>query len=185
MGPAARTQTATLLHAWRAGDGDARERLFDLFYPWLRQAAGALLRNERAVSLSSGDLVQETVLRLIQLKRIDWEDSAHFMALASMFMRRVLIEHVRAKQANKRDHWRIELTTRFEPERPLDLRKLDHALIRLSAIDPEKAEIVEMRYFGGMTIADIAKVLDVSEPTVKRRWAATRLWLMDAIEDAL
>jgi len=178
-------ETTNLLHAWRAGDGDARERLFGLFYPWLKQAAAGLLRNERAVSLSSGDLVHETVIRLIQLERIRWEDSAHFMALASKFMRRVLVDHVRAKGAGKREHQRVLLTTRLEPQRPLDLQRLDEALVRLAAIDSDKGEIVEMRYFGGMSIADVAQVTGVSERTVKRRWLAARLWLMDAMEAPL
>ena len=174
-----------MLHAWQAGDDEAQEQLFGALYPWLKQAAAGLLRNERNVSLSSGDVVHETVIRLIQLNRIQWEDTAHFMALASKFMRRVLIDHVRAKQAERRRHVRVDLTTRFEPGRRLDLQKLDSALVRLSAIDPEKAGIVEMRYFGGMTIEDIAKVIGVSEPTVKRRWMAARAWLTDAMEEAL
>ena len=185
MGTAAPARAAELLYAWRAGNESARDELFDLFYPWLKQAAAGLLRNERAVSLSSGDLVHEAVLRLIQLNRIDWADSAHFMALASKFMRRVLVDHVRAKSADKREHRQVQLSTRFEPEQPLDLQRLDAALIRLAAIDPEKAEIVEMRYFGGMTIADVAHVTGVSEPTVKRRWLAARLWLMDAMKGPL
>ena len=175
--------TTVLLHAWREGDSDARDRLFDAFYPDLCRAAAALLRNERSVSLSSGDLVHETVLRLIQLQRIDWADRAHFMAMASRFMRRALVDHVRSKQRNKRDHWRVELTTRFAAHRPFDLQKLDHALLRLAALDQEKADIVEMRYFGGMTFADIATVLGVSEPTIKRRWSVARIWLLEAVEN--
>ena len=176
--------TAMLLRAWKSGDDQAREVLFTSFYPWLRQAAAGLLRNESNVSLSSGDLVHESIIRLIQLNKIEWSDSAHFMALASTFMRRVLIDHVRAKQALKRGHVRVDLTTRLEPERRFDLQKLDHALARLTAIDPQKAQIVEMRYFGGMTIPDVAKVTGVSEPTVKRRWTAARAWLTDALETA-
>ena len=185
MAAAAPADTAELLRAWRAGDDEAREQLFHLFYPWLMQAAAGLLRNERAVSLSSGDLVHEAVIRLIQLERIQWQDSVHFMALTSKFMRRVLVDHVRAKGAGKRDHQRVLLTTRLEPRRPLDLQRLDEALLRLAAIDPDKAEIVEMRYFGGMSLADVAQVTGVSERTVKRRWLAARLWLMDAMEKPL
>lgn len=185
MGTAAPGQTAALLRAWRGGDENAREKLFDLLYPWLKQAAAGLLRNERAVSLSSGDLVHEAVLRLIQLNHIEVQDNAHFKALASTFMRRVLIDHVRAKATDKRGHQRVYLTTRFEPQRPFDLQRLDEALARLSALDRDKAEIVEMRYFGGMSIADVASVTGVSESTVKRRWEAARLWLLDAMEEPL
>ena len=177
--------TNVLLHRWQAGEHDARDKLFELFYPSLKQAASALLRQEHAVSLSSGDLVHEAVLRLIHLNQIQWEDSAHFMALASKFMRRVLIDHVRAKAADKRGHRKVTLTTRLEPQRPLDLLRLDETLVRLAAIDPDKAEIVEMRYFGGMSVADVAAVTGVSERTVKRRWLAARVWLIDAMEAPL
>ena len=185
MNFAAPAQTADLLRAWRGGDGDARDRLFEIFYPSLQQAASALLRNERQVSLSSGDLVHEAVLRLIHLNQIQWADSAHFMALASTFMRRVLVDHVRAKSAGKRGHRKVTLTTGLEPQQPLDLQRLDETLVRLAAIDPEKAEIVEMRYFGGMTFADVAQVTGVSERTVKRRWLAARVWLIEAMEAPL
>lgn len=176
-------ETGALLAAWRAGDERARSKLFDRFYPELTRAAAAMLRNERAVSLSSGDLVHETVLRLIQLRQIDYDDRAHFLALASRFMRRTLVDHVRAKHADKREHQKVTLVTNFEPARPVDLHGLDEALIRLGAIDGQRAEIVEMRYFGGMTLADIAEVLSLSEATVKRRWTAARAWLIDAMDD--
>jgi len=182
MQGAVRQETTLLLRSWREGSGDARDQLFDLFYPELCLAAAGLLRKERTVSLSSGDLVHETVIRLIQLKRIEWADRAHFMAMASRFMRRALVDHIRSKRRNKRDHCRVELTTRFAAHRPFDLQKLDHALLRLAALDREKADIVEMRYFGGMTFADIAEVLDLSEPTIKRRWSVARIWLLEAVE---
>jgi RNA polymerase sigma factor (TIGR02999 family) len=180
---AATAETEALFTAWRSGDDRARARLFDVLYPELERAAAAMLRDERAVSLSSGDLVQETVLRLIQLRRIRFDDRAHFMALASRFMRRTLVDHVRAKRAEKRDHRKVTLTTRCEGDRAIDLSGLDQALLRLGSIDGQRAEIVEMRYFGGMTTADIAEVLSLSEATVKRRWTATRAWLIDAMDD--
>lgn len=174
---------APLFAAWREGDERARERLFALFYDDLRAIAAALLRRERHVSLSSGDLVHETVMRLIQLKRIGVQDRAHFMALASRFMRRSLVEHVRAKRRDKRDHRKVTLVTRFEADSAVDLSGLDEALLRLQAVDGQRAEIVEMRYFGGMTTGDIAEVLSLSEATVKRRWSAARAWLVDAMRD--
>jgi RNA polymerase sigma factor (TIGR02999 family) len=181
MSTAETVDTTGLLQAWRDGDGAARDQLFEHFYPDLCQVAASLLRRESAVSLASGDLVSESVLRLIRLKQIEWEDRAHFMAMAARFMRRTLIEHVRAKRSDKRDHWKVTLTTRFAGQRPLDLQGLDHALLRLAALDPQLAEIVEMRYFGGMTTRDIGLVLGLSEPTVKRRWGVARVWLRDAI----
>lgn len=176
-------ETGTLFTAWRAGDDRACERLLAHYYPDLRRVASGMLRRERNASLASGDLVQEAVLRLIQLRQIDYVDRAHFLALASRFMRRVLIDHARAKHADKREHHKVTLTTRFERDRQVDVRSLDEALIRLGLIDRERAEIVEMRYFGGMSLRDIGEVLKLSEATVKRRWATARAWLVDAMEN--
>ena len=180
---ARQTQIAPLFSAWRAGDEQACEHLFRLFYPDLNRISAGLLRNERNVSLSAGDLVQEAVLRLIQLRQIAYADRAHFLALSSRFMRRVLIDHVRAKQSDKRHHHKVTLTTRFERSRPVDLGVLDQAMVRLGLIDRERADIVEMRYFGGMTLKDIGEVLGLSEATVKRRWTSARAWLLDAMDD--
>ena len=170
-----------LLVAWRSGDRGARDRLFELLYAELRQAAAGMLRGERHVSLSVGDLVHETILKLISLERIEWQDRAHFMALTSVMMRRALVEHVRAKRRNKRDHQKVELITNIPDAVNADLEDINTALDDLAKIDRERAEIVEMRYFGGMEIADIAVVLNLSESTVKRRWQAARLWLYEAL----
>jgi RNA polymerase sigma factor (TIGR02999 family) len=172
-----------LFSAWRAGDQAALNRLIERFYGELSTTASAMLRREHHVSMASGDLVQEAVLRLIQLRQIEFEDRAHFLALAATFMRRVLVDHVRAKRRDKRQHQKVALETRFERARPVDLLGLDAAMVRLSLVDPERAEIVEMRYFGGMTLADIAAVLRLSEATVKRRWTAARAWLIEAMDD--
>lgn len=176
-------QAAELFAGWRAGNQRAFARLLDLFYADLERAAAALLRRERNVSLSSGDLVQETLLRLIQLRQLEPADRAHFMALASRFMRRVLVDHVRAKKTDKRAHYRVTLVTEVEGGRSVDLKALDEALLRLGNLDGQRAEIVEMRYFGGMSTGDIAEVLSLSEATVKRRWAGARAWLLDAMDD--
>lgn len=175
-------EVAHLLQSWRAGNVDSRDQLIELFYPWLRRAASAMLRGERNVSLSTGDLVQESFLRLIKLERIDWQDRAHFMALASKLMRRVLIDHIRAKNADKRAHQRVTLNSQVSAGSQLDFQELNHALLRLAAIDPDKADIVEMRYFGGMTIAEVATVTKLSEATVQRRWTTARAWLIEAME---
>ena len=176
-------ETAALFASWRAGDDRARAKLFELFYSELNRTAAGMLRRERNVSLSAGDLVHETVLRLIQLHQIEIENRAHFMALASRFMRRALVDHVRAKQTDKRGHQRVTLVTGVAGDRPLDLSGLDHALIRLGSVEGQRADIVEMRYFGGMSIGDIATVMSLSEATVKRRWLAARAWLLDAMDD--
>jgi len=181
VGGSGNHEVRTLLAAWRQGDRAARDRLFEILYAELKQAAAGMLHGERHVSLSVGDLVHETILKLIRLEKIDWQDRAHFMALTSVMMRRALVEHVRAKRRAKRDHQKVELITNIPDVVNADLEDINEALDRLARIDRERAEIVEMRYFGGMEIADIAHVLQLSESTVKRRWQAARLWLYEAL----
>jgi RNA polymerase sigma factor (TIGR02999 family) len=175
-------QVRALLADWRGGSRDARDRLFEILYDELTHAAAAMLRGERNVSLAVGDLVHETILKLIRLNEIDWQDRAHFLALTSVMMRRALVEHVRAKRRGKRDHQKVELVTNIPDAVNANLDEINDALERLSRIDRERAEVVEMRYFGGMEIADIAMVLGLSESTVKRRWQAARLWLYEALQ---
>ena len=176
------THTQVLLRDWRGGNTEARDQLFDRLYLELRQVSAALLRAESNSSLSTGDLVNEAAIRLIQIDKIDWSDRAHFLALSARAMRRILIDHARRKKTDKRAHQKVTLLTRFEgaPQR-VDLDVLDKSLIRLKAIDADKANIVELRYFGGMSLAEIADVMGTSESTVKRQWQVARTWLMDAL----
>jgi len=171
----------TLLKFWRAGDLAARDRLFVLLYPDLQRAAAAMLRREWGVSLSTRDLIHEAVARLVLLDRINWQDRAHFMALSATMMRRALLDHFRSKRRLKREHEKVELHTGYCGDPNLEIEELNSALQLLAKIDPQRAEIVEMRYFGGMEIADIAQVLGISESTVKRRWNAARLWLLEVL----
>ena len=150
-------------------------------HPELAQIAAARLRGERNSSLSTGDLINDAVLRLIQSDCRDLADRAHFIALASRLMRHILVDHARQKAAAKRRGHKVELTTSIDGGQRFDLIALESALIRLAAIDAQLSELVEMRYFGGMTIADVAIVMGLSEPTVKRRWQAARAWLADAL----
>ncbi len=177
------SHTQVLLRDWRGGDAHARDELFERLYIELRQVSAALLRAESNNSLSTGDLVNEAAIRLMQIDRIDWADRAHFLALSARAMRRILIDHARKKNSHKRAHKRVTLVTRFEgaPQR-LDLDALDKALIRLKAIDEDQATIVELRYFGGLSLAEIAEVLGTSESTVKRQWRVTRTWLTDMLK---
>ncbi len=175
-----------MLTAWRAGDTSSRDRLFDLLYLELRQISAALLRAENRTSLSTGDLVNEAVLRLIRLERIEWADKAHFLAISARAMRRALIDHARRKGSGKREHRKVTLVTRHGggvAER-IEYDRLEKALIRLAVIDAEKAEIVELRYFGGLTMEEIAEVTGQSETTIKRHWRVARAWLRDAMSDA-
>ena len=173
--------TNILLAEWRSGKDRARDQLIARLHPELGQIAAARLRRERYSSLSTGDLVNDAVVQLINVDRESVADRAHFMALASRVMRNILVDHVRAKSASKRRHARVELCTAIDGGQRFDLIQLESALIRLGAIDPQLTELVEMRYFGGMTTADVAIVTGWSEPTVKRRWQVARAWLVDAL----
>ena len=140
-----------------------------------------MVRREPGLSMSTGDLIHEAVARLMRLNSIEWQDRAHFLALSATMMRRALLDHVRSRRRLKREHEKVELTTRIADAPNMELEALNDALDSLAAIDRERADIVEMRYFGGMEIADIAVVLGLSESTVKRRWNGARLWLLEAL----
>ncbi|MEM1106058.1 MAG: ECF-type sigma factor [Pseudomonadota bacterium] len=175
-----------LLEAWRRGDASARDSLFDLLYDDLRAVSAALLRGEGSASLSTGDVVNEAVIRLVGLNQIEWQDKAHFMALAARMMRRVLIDHARKKRADRRQHFRVTLVTDLGGGKSeMDLQRLDEALARLKAIDPVRADIVELRYFGALTLEETAEVVGLSPSSVKRRWRAARAWLSVALTEDL
>jgi RNA polymerase sigma factor (TIGR02999 family) len=173
--------TNILLARWQNGENEARDRLIARLHPELAQIAAARLRGERGSSLSTSDLINDAVVKLIQGEAPSLADRAHFMALASRMMRHILVDHARQKAASKRRHVRVELCTDIDGGQRLDLISLETALIRLGAIDAQLMELVEMRYFGGMTTADVALAIGMSEPTVKRRWQAARAWLTDAL----
>jgi RNA polymerase sigma factor (TIGR02999 family) len=168
---------------WRDGDEAAGNRLFTELENDLRAIAEARLAGERNFSLAAGELVNEAVIRLAGLERIDWKSTAHILALASTIMRQVLLDHIRRKNSHKRRHEAVTLCTGIAHVEPnFDLLALNMAMEELAEIDPQRASIVEMRYFGGMSLESIGEVLGLSEATVKRRWAVTRAWLQDRLE---
>lgn len=171
-----------LMANWQAGDREAGNALFVGLETELNGIAAAKLSQESNSSLSTGDLINEAVIKISRLKQIELTSKAHILALASRIMRQVLVDHARKKNSNKRDHHRVTLVTNIgEWKMPVELMELDFLLQDLKDIDAQRADIVEMRFFGGMSIADIAIVLDVSEATVKRRWASTRAWLQNRL----
>lgn len=174
-----------LLKEWRDGSKIARDDLFSRLYKELRLVSSALLRNEGRVSLSTGDLVNDAAARLIRLDNIDWQDKAHFMALSARMMRRVLVDHARKKDTDKRDHQKVTLVTHLMGgnSEAVNIQKLEHALLRLHAIDPVRADIVEMRYYGGLSLEEIGAVVGMSPSSIKRNWRASRAWLLSAMED--
>lgn len=176
---------AKLAADWQSGDRQAGNALFAALGGELRGIAAARLRHERNCSMSSGDLVNEAILKLFRLNVIELQSRAHILALASRLMRQILIDESRKRGTAKRNHVSTMLTTNVAHwELPVDLLALEAALEDLATIEPQRAQIVEMRFFGGMSTGDIAVVLGVSEPTVKRRWASTRAWLRHRLAQA-
>ncbi|MDP3737451.1 MAG: ECF-type sigma factor [Hyphomonadaceae bacterium] len=176
-------KTAQLLAEWRGGAVDARNALIARLHPELTVVAAARLRAERGSSLSTGDLINEAVVKFAAADGLSVLDRNHMLALASRIMRNILVDHARAKLSDKRRHQKVEITTRIDGEQRFDLIALDSALIRLKVLDDQLAELVEMRYFGGMTVSDVAAVTGLSEATVKRRWQVARSWLVDALNN--
>jgi RNA polymerase sigma factor (TIGR02999 family) len=171
-----------LLRNWSDGDKQAQEKLFQVVYNELHRQAARYLRNEqRGLSLQTTDLIHEAYLRLISQQHVEWESRLHFFAIAAKIMRRILVDHVRGRQAAKRGGSDIRLPLEdamvVHPGQDLDLVALDEALTRLAAIDPQQSQIVELRFFSGLSVEETAKVLDVSERTVKRDWNVAKAWL--------
>jgi RNA polymerase sigma factor (TIGR02999 family) len=171
------------LARWRDGDVEARDQLFAVVNPELRQLALRLLRRERPDhTLEPNAVVNELYLRLIGGQPICYQDRAHFLAIAAQTMRRVLIDHARARVADKRGGTlrRVPLSDAdgWETAVPCEqLLDLDSELTALAAADPRAARVVELRFFGGLSEEDVAEVLQVSVITVKRDWKAARAWL--------
>lgn len=170
-----------LLLAWGHGDEAACDELIPLVYDTLRRIARRHLRGERAGhSLETAALINEAWLRLIE-QPVSWQGRAHFFGIAARLMRELLVDHARARHRLKRggDWQQISLTVAAEiaQEPVVDLLALDEALVNLARMDPQKSRIVELRFFGGLTVAETAQVIGVSTPTVERGWRAARAWL--------
>ena len=180
--PSPEEDVTGLLQAWRQGDAAARDELLERVYGHLKRLAAAQLRGERAGhSLHATDLVHETYLRLVDQARVDWRDRAHFFGLAATTMRRVLVDRARRRLRKKRQA--PEAHTVLTPDAApgeasaVDLLDLDHALERLAAEAPRVARVVEMRYFAGLGIDEVAACLEVSPATVRRDWDFARAWM--------
>lgn len=173
-----------LLSDWQAGNEAARDQLFELLHIELKRISKNLLRGEGDISLMTGDLINESVLRLIKSEKIELHNKAHFLSLAARTMRRILIDHVRSHKTNKRHHQKVTLATQVQvsPE-SIDLDHLENAMVRLRVLDENRANIIEMRYYGGMSTEDIAIVVGCSASTIKRTWRSARAWLLETIEE--
>ena len=171
-----------LLEAWGEGDPEALGELIPLVYDELQQIASAYLRGERADhSWKTADLVHEAYLRLLEQKRIRWQNRHHFFGIAAQMMRWALVNHARQQVAAKRGGGAVKLNLdealTWSAERAPELIALDDALTHLAAVDATQAQIVELRFFAGLTGKEIAQALQVSLPTVNRKWRVAQAWL--------
>jgi RNA polymerase sigma-70 factor, ECF subfamily len=182
---ASQPDVTELLQQWSLGDRSAGDGLMAAVYDELhRQASRAMGRESPEHTLQATALVSEAYLRLVDQRRVQWRNRAHFFGVAAQLMRRILVDHARGRLAEKRGGGlqQITLGDAGSPDDApnadgVDILALHDALERLAAIDPQQARIVELRYFGGMTIEDSAEALGVSSATLKREWAIARAWL--------
>ena len=179
------TATQLLIDA-TGGDERAREAMLPLVYAELRSVAARYMRRERLDhTLQPTALVHEAYVRLIDQERVDWENRAQFVGLAVVMMRRILVNHARERVAAKRggplERISLSMVVDALPETTVDVIALHEALDRLSALDPRKGRIVELKFFGGLTTAEVGKLLDLSSATIEREWSFARAWLCDAL----
>jgi len=178
----------TLLLAWRSGDQQALERLTPLVYDHLRKLGRQYLRKERAgARVDATSLVHEAYVRLVDARHVDWQDRAHFFAVSSTIMRRILVDAARARASAKRGGHlqRVEETTALTldslpaagTDRAAEICALDDALDALARQEPRRAKVIELRYFGGLSVEETAEALAVSPQTVLRDWKLARAWL--------
>jgi len=180
-----------LLQAWSGGDDAAIEQLMPLVEKELRRVARAHMGRERkGHTLQATALVNEAFLRLADARRLVWQDRAHFVGIAARLMRRVLVDHARARGARKRggSGERVPIDEAMETpvtEPEFDIVALDRVLDAFAAVDPRKSRVVELRFFGGLSVEETADVLHVSGDTVKRDWRLAKLWLRRELEREL
>jgi len=171
-----------LLLAWSEGDQTALERLIPLVYEELRKRAREHMRRERpGHSLQTTGLVNEVYLRLVDLNQLRWQNRAHFFAIAAQLMRQILVDYARARRYAKRGGWgrqvSLDEAAIVSKTRSAEFIALDDALKGLATIDPRKSQIVELRYFGGLSVKETAEVLKISPRQVAREWNLARAWL--------
>jgi RNA polymerase sigma-70 factor, ECF subfamily len=174
-------EVSGLLEAWSRGDQEALKKLTPIVYAELHRLARSYMRGERSGhSLQTTALVNEAYIRLTDYKRMRWENRAHFFAVSAQLMRRILVDHARRhnlKRGGRVQHVLLEEAAVVGGERNEDLVALDNALHVLASIDSRKAQVVELRFFGGLSVEETAEVLRVSKITVMRDWSTARAWL--------
>jgi RNA polymerase sigma-70 factor (ECF subfamily) len=182
-------EVTELLLAWRRGEESALNQLMPLVYGELRRLAHHYMRAEHpGHTLETTALINEAYIRLVDSSRVQWQDRAHFLAVAAQLMRRVLVDFARLRESQKRggevDRVPLEATVNLLHARSEDLVQLDEALNALAKKHSRKAQVIEMRFFGGLSVAETAEALGVSEDTVSRDWRLARAWLFRALNRA-
>jgi RNA polymerase sigma factor (TIGR02999 family) len=182
-------EVTELLLDWSNGDQAALEKLIPLVYKELRRLAHQHLRNERAGhTLQTTDLVHEAYLKLVNQRRVRWQNRAHFFGISAQIMRRILVDQARSRNRIKRGGGlpliSLDKAMAVSPEPLFDLTAFDEALTQLAGVDPRKARIVELRFFGGLSVGETAGFLDISEVTVMRDWKMAKAWLHKALSQA-
>ena len=185
--PDSSAEVAGLLEAWRNGDASAPGKLMPLVYDELRRIARRYMAKERTGhTLQTTAVVNEAFLRMASDKAIHWKDRGHFFALAAQAMRLLLVDHARRRRRIKRggDPDRITLAEHAQAtsDKGVDILALHDALDRLASVDPRKGQLVELRYFGGLNVEEIADALGIAPITVKREWAKAKAWLYDQLQ---
>jgi RNA polymerase sigma factor (TIGR02999 family) len=180
-GHPAADDVSTLLRAWSEGDQRALERLTPIVYDELHRLARRFMKRERpGHSLQTTALVNEAYMRLVDYKRMQWQNRAHFFAVSGQLMRRILVDHARRHNLKRGDgvpHVPLEEAAIVGSGRTRDLVVLDEAMNALARLDPRKVQVVEMRFFGGLSVDETAEVLKVSPVTVMRDWSTAKAWL--------
>lgn len=181
-------EVTQLLIDWSNGNEEALKRLTPLIDRELHRLAHHYMRRENAGhTLQTTALVNEAFLKLIDQKHVRWKNRAHFFALSAQLMRRILVDHARSRHYAKRgggaQRISFDETLVVSPERGSDLVALDEALSRLTAIDPRKGKVVELRFFGGLSVEETAEALDISAPTVMREWTMAKAWLYNSLNN--
>jgi RNA polymerase sigma factor (TIGR02999 family) len=171
-----------LLLAWSGGDDSAMERLAPIVYQELHRLARRYMNREReAHTLQTSALVNEAYLRLVEVQHVRWQNRAHFFALASRMMRRVLVDFARRRRYQKRgggaEHVEFDESLTVRPNPSFEMVAIDDALTALASVDPRKVQVVEMRFFGGLDVKETAEALNVSPETVRRDWRLAKAWL--------
>ncbi len=186
MGVSGHGEVTELLLAWSGGDASALDKLMPLVYAELHRLARRYMSHERpGHTLQTSELINEAYLRLVDAGRVNWQGRAHFLAVSAKAMRRVLVEHARARGSRRRgtglQRLPLEAAVNVHAPQSPDLVKLDGALTALAGEHPRRAQVIELRFFGGLSAEETGGVLGVSEDTVLRDWRLARIWLLRAM----